>query len=239
MEKERIRRRHLPHWDIPGATYFVTTCVEGSIPAQGLLDLAEFEEQLQRRPKPAGMSEDAWCTQKWKLLFVRQENWLDHAPSNGVLETRELAQQIVNAILHFAGQRYDLFAFVVMPSHFHWLFQPRAEWLATIDTTKRSARERIMYSLKRYSANQCNRFLGRRGTFWQQESYDHWVRDSDEMERVIHYIEQNPVKAKLARSPEDWEYGSARIRKLSRLELGARLTRDCQDRNPNLLPNVG
>jgi hypothetical protein len=34
-----VRVRHLPHWDVPGATYFVTTCLAGSIPAQGFLDL--------------------------------------------------------------------------------------------------------------------------------------------------------------------------------------------------------
>jgi len=31
--EEMFRRRHLPHWDYPGATYFITACLDGSIPA--------------------------------------------------------------------------------------------------------------------------------------------------------------------------------------------------------------
>ena len=43
---ERIRWRHLPHWDVAGATYFVTSCLEGSIPAEGLLDIDRFRSGL-------------------------------------------------------------------------------------------------------------------------------------------------------------------------------------------------
>jgi REP element-mobilizing transposase RayT len=225
MEQEQIRRRHLPHWDVPGAAYFVTTCLEGSIPAKGLLDVARYGAQLRRRSRPPNVTEDAWKVRNWKLLFVRQEQWLDHAPANRALESPELAREVVDSMYHFAGARYDLLAYVVMPSHFHWLFQPRPEWVATIDTTKRTARERILYGLKRYTANACNRIRGVRGTFWQQESYDHWVRDSDEMKRIIRYIERNPVKAGLVRTPEDWKFGSARVRKLAGRELGMPLTK--------------
>jgi putative transposase len=225
MEHERVRRRHLPHWDVPGAAYFVTACMEGSLPAQGLLDIARYENQLRSRSRPSSVTEDAWRVRNGKLLFVRQERWLDHEPANRILQRRELAQEVVNSIYHFAGERYDLFAYVVMPSHFHWLFQPRPQWVATIDETSRTPRERIMYSLKRYTANGCNRIRGAHGAFWQQESYDHWIRDSEEMLRVVQYIEQNPVKAELVKTAEDWEFGSAKARKHDGKEPGEPLTK--------------
>ena len=50
--EEKFRRRHLPHWDLPGATYFITSCLDGSIPAEGLLDIAEYSGQLSHREKP-------------------------------------------------------------------------------------------------------------------------------------------------------------------------------------------
>jgi hypothetical protein len=50
---EVIRRRNLPHWDVPTAAYFVTTCLKGSIPARGLLDLESYREELARRARPA------------------------------------------------------------------------------------------------------------------------------------------------------------------------------------------
>src|SRR5438132_1550486 len=83
---------------------------------------------------------------------------------------------------------------VTTASHLHWVVQPRAEWARQLLVDGPTARERIMYSLKRFTANACNRVLQRRGTFWQAESYDHWIRDSQEMERIIRYVEENPVK---------------------------------------------
>ena len=77
-----------------------------------------------------------------------------------------------------------------------------------------------MHSIKRYTARQCNQRLGLQGPFWQQESYDHWVRDFDELDRIIRYIEENPVKAGLAETPEVWPFSSARARKLTKAEWG-------------------
>ena len=46
-------------------------------------------------------------------------------------------------------------------------------------------------------------------TFWQDESYDHWVRTRNEVEKIVRYIEWNPVKAGLAKTPEDWPWSGA------------------------------
>jgi hypothetical protein len=74
---------------------------------------------------------------------------------------------------------------------------------------------KIMHSLKSYTANEGNRILGRRGKgFWQPESYDHWIRDDDELERIVEYIAMNPVKAGLAVRPSDWFFCSAHDRLL-------------------------
>ena len=52
--------------------------------------------------------------------------------------------------------------------------------------------------------------LGRTGQkFWQAESYDHWVRDEKEMERISAYIENIPVKAGLVDSPPKYRWSSA------------------------------
>ena len=45
----RFRRRRLPHLDIDGATYFVTSCLANSIPAIGLRDLDEYARALEGR----------------------------------------------------------------------------------------------------------------------------------------------------------------------------------------------
>jgi type I restriction enzyme R subunit len=215
----------LPHWDVPHAAYFVTTCLEGSIPARGLLDLNNYRAELKRRPRPAGKSEELWAVEQWKRTFVRMEHWLDREPAARHLEDPRLAQVVVNALYHFAGQRYDLLAFVVMPSHYHWVFQPREEWVVQRKDDKRTPREEIMHSVNRYTARECNCLLGKQGAFWQHEPYDHWVRDVDELERIMLYVEANPVQAGLARCPAEWLFSSAHDRQKANLVFGEPLLR--------------
>jgi len=219
---ETFRRRHLPHWDVPGATYFITACLEGSIPAQGLADIRTYEAALAHRPRPEGMSEADWAVHCWKLKFVRAERWLDHQPAVGHLVKPELAKIVAEALLFFAGTRCEVPAFVVMPSHFHWVVRPLESWYETLepDPQQRTPRARLTHSIKSYTSGQCNQWLGVAGRFWQQESYDHWARDVDELERIIHYVEYNPVKAGLVADARDWLYGSAHYRLRLGLELG-------------------
>lgn len=109
-----------------------------------------------------------------------------------------------------------------MPSHFHWLFQPRTQWIETLEeTNKQTPRQRITHSINRYTSLTCNKILRTEGEYWQHESYDHWVRDIDELERIMRYIEENPVKAGLVKTPETWPYSSAYLRKQLGLEWGS------------------
>ena len=63
--------------------------------------------------------------------------------------------------------------------------------------------------IKGFSAHQANRILGRQGRFWQDESYDHLVRDDREFRRVQRYIEHNPVRAGLVVLAEESAWSSA------------------------------
>jgi hypothetical protein len=89
--KEHFRRRHLPHWDVPGATYFVTACLAGSIPAQGVLDIRNLEQRLANQKRPLNLSDQDWGTQKWKLIFARRDEWLDLKPAVRHFDDEQLA----------------------------------------------------------------------------------------------------------------------------------------------------
>jgi hypothetical protein len=70
---------------------------------------------------------------------------------------------------------------------------------------------RLLKSLKGSTAREANRLLGRTGEpFWQRESYDHWVRDEAEWNRIAAYIQNNPVKAGLVARAEEYPWSSAR-----------------------------
>ena len=64
-----------------------------------------------------------------------------------------------------------------------------------------------------------------KGTFWQHESYDHWIRDVGELERITLYVEANPVKAGLVSDPSEWLFSSAHDRKKYNLQFGEPLLR--------------
>jgi putative transposase len=103
-----------------------------------------------------------------------------------------------------------------MPNQVHILELPRVP-LATL--TRR---------LKGYTARQANRILGRTGeAFWQTESYDHWVRSEQEWERIVRYIESNPVGAGLATRPEDHPWSSAAAAMALRRQDCRRGAQDC------------
>ena len=198
--------------------YFVTTCLEGSIPALGLLDIEDYREQL--KFKTSG--EPIGRLTQWKLLFAKSDQWLDRGLAANHLANERLAIIVEKSLLHFAGQRYSIWSWVIMSNHIHWVFEPCSEWVAELGVraNKRTPRERIMHSLKRFSSIECNRILGRSGKFWQEESYDHCVTESDELQRIIKYVEMNPVKAGLCESPEQYRFSSAYYRSRNELPLG-------------------
>jgi len=209
--QEQFRRRRLPHWDLPGATYFITACLYKSLPAQGALDIRNVERRLQSQQRPEKMSEDEWRNHKWKKMFARCDEWLDLRPQVSHLRDERLAVEVQNSLYFYAAEHYDLLAYVIMPSHFHWLFRPRDAWVATLggSANARSPRERIMHSVQSYSGRTCNALLGVSGPFWQQESYDHVVRDEAEMERILDYIELNPVRRGWVTARAGWRFSSA------------------------------
>src|SRR5438132_7287348 len=86
--KEMFRRRRLPHWDVPGATYFITSCLAGSIPAEGLLDIAQYRANIEKRPKPEHVSENDWKNERWKRIFARHEEGSINGPPCGTWPIR-------------------------------------------------------------------------------------------------------------------------------------------------------
>jgi REP element-mobilizing transposase RayT len=86
-----------------------------------------------------------------------------------------------------------------MANHVHLLITPK------IPVPK------LTQTLKWFTARAGNRILGATGQpFWQDESYDRWVRDEAEFDRIASYIERNPVNAGLCASPEEFLWSSGR-----------------------------
>jgi REP element-mobilizing transposase RayT len=133
-------------------------------------------------------------------LFAARDRALaqNHGPL--WLSNPRIARLVVDAIGSGENQKqlYELPAWVVMPNHVHLLMLPLV------------GLPRITHWIKGRTAREANLLLGRTGEpFWQDESYDHWVRSEKEFNRIVSYIEANPVSARLAARPEDWPWSSA------------------------------
>jgi REP element-mobilizing transposase RayT len=72
-----------------------------------------------------------------------------------------------------------------MPNHVHALMTP-------LDSFEL---EDIVASIKKHSAKTINKAKGCKGQLWQYESYDHIVRDQDELKHFRRYMVENPGKA--------------------------------------------
>ncbi len=133
--------------------------------------------------------------------FVWIDRYLDRAERGPRYLARPDIAKIVAAGLRTGAElgNYELRAYVVMPNHVHVLLRP------LVDPS------RALRGLKGCTAREANKVLGRAGEpFWQHESYDHVVRNSEEMGRIVAYIHNNPVRAGLARVPEEYAWSSAR-----------------------------
>jgi len=110
-----------------------------------------------------------------------------------------LADLVVEAI-HYnerALSQYVLHAFVVMPNHVHLLVTPKVPI------------PQLTKSLKGITARRANQVLGQTGSpFWQEETYDHEVRQEHELERIRSYIESDPVRAGLVSEPSQYRWSS-------------------------------
>jgi REP element-mobilizing transposase RayT len=99
---------------------------------------------------------------------------------------------VLDAIKHFDGMRYDLFAYVVMDDHVHVIVSPLAG----------HPLQRIVHSWKSFTANQLRTLGERSAPVWQAEYFDRIVRDEDDLIQKANYILNNPAK----RWPEIQDY---------------------------------
>ncbi len=144
------RQRHLPHWEGPGETYFLTFCL--------------------RRPPAVDLSED-----RFALL-------------------------VVSALRYWDGNAYALFDYVVMPDHVHVILKP------LVRDGDRVRLSSITQSIKGYLARRINQMAGRKGVLWQEETYDHVIRNAgDYLDRAT-YILDNPRRRGLVDDGTAWPW---------------------------------
>ena len=119
-----------------------------------------------------------------------------------------------------------VFAYVIMSNHIHLVLRAGnpQKWplwdilrdfkkftartiLDTIMKEKESRRDWLMYMFKYYAKQNTN---NREFQFWQQDNYPVELLNINQVWTKINYIHNNPVKAGIVDSPEEYIYSSAR-----------------------------
>ena len=130
------------------------------------------------------------------------EEWLDKGLGSRILHQPECAEIVQSALLHFNLQRYRLNAWCVMPNHVHALFEVfEGHPVGT-----------VIRSWKTFTTREINKLLSRKGSLWQDDYFDRYMRDEAHLRNESAYIEANPVSAGLVKKPEQWPFSSASVR---------------------------
>jgi putative transposase len=195
--------KNLPHLDTPGTRQFITYRLADAMPAARRSEWEVFlalEDDLEKQRKIEG--------------------YLDNGYGECYLRNPKIAEMVQDNLWHHDGVKYRLLAWVLMPNHLHALIEV---WNVPLGE--------IVKSWKSYTSKEALKIVRggdgpspkdsnlkrdkepyRPRTFWEEDYFDRYVRDDNHHRRVVHYIENNPNKVGLVKSPTDWPWSSARYR---------------------------
>lgn len=198
-------KRNLPHIHPEGYPLFITIRLADSLPLEILAEL-KTQRERELNSKLNVSASDRYDIEK--KHFGRYDKWLDlceHGPR--WLESEDIARIVMDKTLGMNKSRYHLHVCCIMPNHAHLLFDSLvADQGKHKGMSAKYPVTETLRLLKGSTARASNLILNRNGHFWHHESYDHFVRDEQEMERIIKYILNNPVKAGLVKEWTDWKF---------------------------------
>lgn len=106
----------------------------------------------------------------------------------------------MTSLFHYREARaYLLHEFVIMADHIHLLLTP----------SPTASLEKVVQLIKGGSSYRIHKERNHKMEIWQEGFYDWTIRDLADWRLKAEYIQQNPVRAKLVQSAEEWNYSSA------------------------------
>ena len=185
LHTTRFSRGKLPHWEVQHGRYFVTVRCADSLPREAVGRLREISA---RHHSIESKSEEFAALQRF--YFRTLEKYLDSGTGECLLRHACAAERVIDEFNALRTWHVDVSHYSIMPNHWHAMVEP-------LDSSTPSLAE-IMRRLKGRSARAINMVLGRSGALWQREWFDRWMRDDEEYDRCVRYIQDNPSKAGIA-----------------------------------------
>jgi len=212
----------LPHIQPIGATFFVTFRLAGSLPKGYERKLINWHQS--EINKIISNQKDNWE----ELLHIQEKRYFqkfDNALDKRLTEVQYLANPkitniVTNQMHRFDEKLYNLLAYCVMSNHVHLVIDTQQQLqyvnpLAEITDKNYVQLDKIMRRIKGAISRYANLALGKQGQFLARESYDHYIRNPEELERILFYVVNNPVKIGLVKKWEDFPFsfwkGAAKV----------------------------
>lgn len=130
-----------------------------------------------------------------RTFFVTSSTW----GRRSLFQSERMASFFLEVLSGYRAQgRYLLHEFVLMPDHFH----------ALISAPPGLTVERAVQLIKGGFSYRAKKELGFQGEIWQRGFSDEYIIDASGYRTRCAYIRQNPVRAGLARTPEEYPYCS-------------------------------
>lgn len=178
-------RGYLPHFDAADTWQSITYRLADAMP-RSVIEALEHELST--------ISEDQRSNERRRRL----EAWSNAGHGACVLRRDDIAELILATWQRFAGERYDLGPWVIMPNHVHVLIRVNPGFPLA----------RILGSWKSFTAKRIAAMTGLAAPIWWPDYWDRFIRDEDHWFSTRRYIEGNPVAAGLVARPSEWRWGS-------------------------------
>jgi len=192
LKTKHFWRAQLPHWEVEAGFYFITVRCAGTLPKAVTDRLRETQEAL---AKIEANSTDFEIMQR--RYFQTVEKYSDSHQGFCPFRNTVCAQQMIKSLPDLAEWGWNVPNWVIMPNHIHIIAKTEAG---------AGDMKTVLSRWKGKTSRLANKTLNRSGSFWQRDWFDRVVRHEAELKRTIEYIRQNPVKAKLCSSWQDYPW---------------------------------
>ena len=160
--------------------------------------------------KPSRPSDPLNATGVPRTFFVTTST----AQRRPLFRSERMANLLIDVLRSYMRSgRFTVHDFVVMPNHLHVILTIPAE----------TGLEKAVQFIKGGFSYRAGDDLGFRGGVWQRGFSDVRITSEQSFRQHQEYIHQNPVKAGLSLSPDEYPFGSAHLKKIRLHSAGTSL----------------
>ena len=110
-------------------------------------------------------------------------------------------QLLINDLDYYRKElEFILYGYVIMPTHLHLIIHP----------SEKTSIALVMKKIKGHSSYPINKYLNQKGSLWQEDYFEHIIRNKLDFKEKVDYIHKNPVKAGLVENMKEYKYSSYR-----------------------------